>query len=115
MATASTLSQQCYPISIDAQLFGISVQPAQRRVIVLERSGEPGLGRKPVVDGHDRTPLCGGEQLQRSNAFRGTAHYIAATMNVKHPGPDRSVCRRADHDDVHVRSTCRARNHSLKE
>ena len=36
MAPAGTLSEQPYPLSIDAQLRGVRMQPAQRRVIVLE-------------------------------------------------------------------------------
>ena len=39
---------------VDTQHRGAGMEPLERRVVILERSGKRCLGREPVVDGNDQ-------------------------------------------------------------
>jgi hypothetical protein len=102
MAATRALAHQRDPCSIDAERFGIAIQPAQRGVILLDRGRVPRLGREYIFDGDDRAIERNRHRLQAGHLLLGRSQDEAAAMGVQYgrtPGARFGV----DHIDGHLR------------
>src|SRR5271170_6007883 len=83
MAAAGAFSADGDAFAIDAQLVRIFVEPAQRSVIIFERSREMSFRREAIVDRSDQAPAMLGHGLQEWIELSGDAGDIPAAMHVQ--------------------------------
>ena len=93
-AAARALPGDCDTVPIDAELVGVVVQPAQRRVAVVDRQGKRMLGREPVLDGRHHRPELPRDGDAEPMLHLDRADDEATTVDVEHRGSRRGSSAR---------------------
>src|ERR1700683_211830 len=86
MSAAGTFSADGDALGINAERIGVVIEPAERGVIVLQRTRKVRFGREPVVNGNDQAAAVLGHILENGWVGpheAGFADDVAATMNVQ--------------------------------
>ena len=100
MAAAGAFSAYGDAFAIYAELVRIFVEPAQRGVIIFERSREMSFRREAIVDRNDQASAILCHCLQNRIELSGDARDISAAMHVQkcrtpfRPGAGSTITRR---------------------
>src|SRR5580704_8184649 len=106
MAAAGAFSAYGDAFAIHAELVRIFVEPAQRGVIIFERSREMSFWREAIVHRHDQAPAILCHCLQKRTELSGEPGDIPAAVNVQ---KRRTPFRARSRIDNHQTQVWRAR------
>ncbi len=103
MAAAGAFSADGDAFAVHAQLVGIFVEPAQRGVIIFERSREMSFRREAIVDRNDEASAMLGHGLQNRIELSGGTGDKSAAMHVQKCRTPFGARSRIDNHQAQVR------------